>query len=239
MLRAEQVIAAILGVGDTLPQHLTIHGRCLASLLAIALLGAAGCAATQPTAAGAPSGTPTLASRPALTIPPSPASSTELVAGPFALAVPSAWHVRKAGPNPSGNWTLDFLGPAAIPSECRALANGVTECGPWPVGRLDAGGVVVAVRQYGMPGSRPPVGGEASIVAGQAAKTFRGPADTACRAIGGTESTAVVLPAVPGTEGWFSIEACTAGPRTASAEAAFMAIVNSATLAVPSSEPSH
>jgi hypothetical protein len=238
VLRDRQTSAAILGVRDAPHSGSAVRARWLAPLLAMALFAAGGCAPTQPATTGAPSGVPTPSSRPSLTTPPSLASSTELVAGPFALAIPSAWHVRKVLPNPSGNWTLDFLGPAAIPSECTLLANGVTECRPWPVVRLNAGGIVVAVRQYGMPGSKPPGGGEASIVAGQAARTFQGPADKACRAIGGTSSTAVVLPAVPGSEGWFSFEACAAGPGTAAADAAFMAIVNSATLAVPGSAPS-
>lgn len=160
-------------------------------------------------------------------------SSTEVQhvsAGPVGVDVPAASHLRPGLANPSGNVTFAWVSPVELPSECLDTAQGGV-CQPWPVMKLLPGGIVVAVRQNGMPGSRPPAGGRTTSVGGLPARRFDAAADDACQAIGGTESIAVVLPAVPGTTGWIALDACLAGPDARAANDAFAAIVASITFA--------
>ena len=126
--------------------------------------------------------------------------------------------------------TFAWLSPLELPSECQDSTQGGV-CHPWPVVKLPPGGIVVAVRQNGMPGSRPPAGGRPISVAGLPARRIDAAADVSCQTVGGTESIAVALPAVPGTMGWIALDACLAGPDTRAADAAFAAIVASITIA--------
>ncbi len=196
-----------------------VAGICLGALLA------AGCTAASPPRPSASLAQPT-SSAPTT-------SSTEVQhvsAGPVGLDAPAAWHVRPGLANPSGNVTFAWVSPLELPSECQDTAQGGV-CHPWPVVKLPPGGIMVAVRQYGMPGSRPPAGGRSISVGGLPARRFDAAADEACQAVGGTESIAVVLPAVPGTTGWIALDACLAGPDTRAANDAFAAIVTSLTIA--------
>ena len=147
------------------------------------------------------------------------------------------WNPARRGLlNPSGNVTFVYLGPLGIPGECQDTAQG-GGCHPWPVVKLVPGGIVVAVRQNGMPGSQPPAGGEPITVGGRPARRNRGSADEGCRAIGGSELIDIVLPAVADTTGWIALDACLAGPDAAAADAAFAAIVASVTIAGGGASP--
>jgi hypothetical protein len=102
----------------------------------------------------APSAAPH-ASSPSASVPPasiSAGSATQhIVAGPLGLEIPAGWHQRAGSLNPSGNVTLMFVGPVDLPSDCQVTAQGGT-CFSWPMLQLAPGGVVVAVRLYGLPG---------------------------------------------------------------------------------------
>ena len=162
-----------------------------------------------------------------------------MVAGPLGLDVPSNWHVRMGTLNPSGNVAFAYLSPADLPSDCEGPAGGPGVCYPWPVTELGAGGVVAAIRLHRMPGSQPPTGGDPVTLAGLPARQTSGPADSACRSIGGSALTQVVLPALPNATGWMSLDACLAGPNPAAAEAVFGVILRSVVIAAdaPSSTP--
>ena len=160
-----------------------------------------------------------------------------MIAGPVGLDVPASWHVRPGLLNPSGNVTFVYIGPLEIPGECQDTGQQGGVCHPWPVVQLVPGGIVVAVRQNGMPGSQPPAGGEPITVGGRPARRNRGSADEGCRAIGGSELIDIVLPAVADTTGWIALDACLAGPDAAAADAAFAAIVASVTIAGGGASP--
>ena len=87
------------------------------------------------------------------------AATQHVVAGPVGLDVPASWHVRPGLPNPSGNVAFVYLSPYEVPSECQDTSQGGV-CHAWPLVQLPLGGIVVAVRLHGMPGSRPPADGE-------------------------------------------------------------------------------
>lgn len=142
------------------------------------------------------------------------ASARHVTAGPLSLDLPAGWHSRPGSLNPSGNVALLFAAPVDLPSDCEETAQGGT-CHPWPVMQLGADGIVVAVRLYGLPGTTPPAGGSSITVAGVAAREITGPADTACRAIGGTELIEVILPTIQGASGYLSIDGCLAGSDAA------------------------
>ena len=133
---------------------------------------------------------------------------------------------RTGGINPSGNEAWDFLSPSALPGQCEPIGEGVTECHPWPIMRLEAGSIVVAVRSYGMPGSKPPTGGKPITVSGQPARWIVGPAGETCREIGGSVADTIVITGHAGG-GWLSLDGCLAGPKTAAAERVFSALVRS------------
>lgn len=204
--------------------------------IGLAVLFAAGCA-SAPSDSSAPATPATSATAGASASAAASASATErVVAGPVGLDLPTGWHVRPASLNPSGNVTLAFLGPAELASECEEAGEGGV-CHPWPVTRLAPGGIVVAVRLHGMPGSRPPPGGDPVLVGGLQARSISGRADDACQAIGGSKLIDVVLPAVPGTTGWIALDACLAGDEVAAAEAAFAAILASVTIEGAAASP--
>ena len=193
-------------------------------IVACGILLAAGCGSAPPPAPGS--------ATPATT-----ASETQhVIAGPVALDAPASWHVRSGTPNPSGDVTLAFLGPGELPDNCQASGQGGV-CLPWPVIQLVPGGMVVAVRGHGMPGSEPPAGGDPIMVGGLSARRISGSADEACRAIGGSELIAIVVPEVAGTTGWMGIDACLAGGDVAAAKAAFTAIADSVTMVADAALP--
>jgi len=146
-----------------------------------------------------------------------------------AFGYPVGWAARPGSINPSGNVTIVFVGSTALPSDCAETANGGV-CYPWPVMTLKPGEIVVAWRDHGMPGSTPPMGGEATTVGRRAATIIRGPADKACAAIGGKGSIAVAVPKAPGQVGWTGIDACLVGPGDDALEATFAAMLASATI---------
>ena len=160
-----------------------------------------------------------------------------MVAGPIGFDVPADWHVRPGLPNPSGNVSFSYASPVDLPSDCVDTSQGGV-CYPWPILTLGPGGMVVAVRLGGMPGSQAPSGGQPITVAGLSARRISGSPDEGCQAIGGTGSIKVVLPDVPGTMGWLALDACLGGPDTAAAETAFAAIVASVTIAGHGAPPS-
>ncbi len=147
----------------------------------------------------------------------------------LSFGYPVGWAARPGSINPSGNVTIVFVGSAALPSDCVETADGGV-CHPWPVMILKPGQIVVAWRDHGMPGSRPPAGGEATTVAGRPATIDRGPADEACAAIGGDGSIAVAVPKAPGQVGWIGVDACVAGPGTDALEVTFAAMLASAAI---------
>jgi hypothetical protein len=151
----------------------------------------------------------------------------------IAFDYPSGWHERAGGIVPSGNWPIVFVGPADLPSECTTNADGSGECRPWPVIHLLPGGIVVAWRFVGLPDDRPPTGGTPMLVAGLPAFRISGPADSSCLAIGGDESIDVAVPTIPGEYYWYAADACLAGPERSENEAAFAAILASATVPMP------
>lgn len=169
---------------------------------------------------------PPVSARPTKT----PSESQHVVAGPVSLDAPTSWHVRPGLLNPSGNVTSMYLSPLALPSECQDTAQGDV-CHPWPVMQLVPGRLVVAVRENGMPNSRPPTGGKPITVGGRPARRISGSADEGCRAIGGSRSVEIVLPSVGETTGWIALDACLAGPDVAAADATFAAIVASVAIA--------
>jgi hypothetical protein len=198
--------------------------RNLALLVAtIALIG--GCA---PASSPAPSAPPT-------PVPgtPAPASSASaeaapqhVVAGSLGLEIPDGWHQRSGSLNPGGNEPFLFAGPEDLQSDCQTTAQGMT-CGSWPIMRLLPDGIVIAVRFYGQPGFAAPAGGDPLSVAGLAARRISGPADGACRGIGGTDLVEVWLPPFAGANGIYSIDACTSGQGAGAAEfAAILASVS-------------
>ena len=148
----------------------------------------------------------------------------------IAFDYPSGWHERAGGIVPSGNWPIVFVASGDLPSECTTNADGSGECRPWPVIRLEPGGVVVAWRFVGLPGDRPTSAGTPIVVGGLSAFRTSGPADSSCAAIGGDESIDVAIPAIPGHYYWYAADACLAGPDRAGNEAAFAAIVASTTV---------
>jgi hypothetical protein len=160
-----------------------------------------------------------------------------VAAGPIGLDVPAEWHVRPGLLNPGGNVTFSYASPLDLPSECEQTSGGGV-CHPWPIVTLGPGGMVVAVRLGGMPGSQPPTGGQPITVAGLPARRIVGSADAGCRAIGGAQSIAVVVPAVPGTTGWLALDACLAGPDSEAGDAALGAITASVTIAGDGATPS-
>jgi hypothetical protein len=167
----------------------------------------------------------------AATLPPATPTSAavatqHVVAEVLAVDAPASWHVERGGINPGGNEAFMFLGPGALPGQCEATDQG-TECHPWPIMQLEAGSLVVAVRLFGMPGSKPPTGGRELTVSGQAARWIEGPADQGCAAIGGSASDQIVIPQRPSGAGWLSLDGCLAGPDTAAAEGSFAALATS------------
>ena len=216
----------------------------LFALLACCAIVAAACASSgstpapspssgqaMPTALASPSSaqaTPTVAptgsARPTSTTP--PGATQHVVAQVLALDVPASWHVSQGGINPSGNEAWDFLSPSALPGQCEPIGEGVTECHPWPIMRLEAGSIVVAVRSYGMPGSKPPTGGKPITVSGQPARWIVGPAGETCREIGGSVADTIVITGHAGG-GWLSLDGCLAGPKTAAAEKVFSSLIRS------------
>jgi hypothetical protein len=201
------------------------------ALLAACSVGGAG-SSPSPTTNGGPSG------------PAGPAPSSAIALQHFAdddliaFDYPADWRERAGGINPSANWPIVFVGPAALPSECTTNADGSGECGPWPVIHLAPGGAVVVWRFVGLPGDPPPTGGTPLLVGGIAAFRTTGPADAGCAAIGGDESVDVTLPAIPGEYYWYAADACLAGPDRAQNEAAFSAILASATVPTTAASPS-
>lgn len=156
-------------------------------------------------------------------------SGPHVVAGPLDLTTPAGWHTRRGLPNPGGNFAFVYLSPASLPSDCRGTAFGGV-CSSWPRMTLDPGGIVVAVRFNGMPGSRAPAGGDPTMVAGLPARRSSGSANQACAAIGGSQSITVVLPSVPDASGWMAIDGCIAGPDVATADEELDAILASVTI---------
>jgi hypothetical protein len=154
-------------------------------------------------------------------------ATQHIAADVLELDVPASWHVERAGWFPSGNWAFDFFGPSALPGQCEAIGQGTTECHPWPIMRLEPGSIVVAVRMYGMPGSKAPTGGRRITVSGQPARWIVGPAGETCREIGGSVSDTIVIPSDRGGAIWLSLDGCLAGPDTAKAESTFSALVRS------------
>jgi hypothetical protein len=191
-------------------------------LLITAMAIVVGCG---PVPSGQP-GTPT----PSVAAPnPSSAANAKadlVMAGPIGVMLPAGWQQRTTLPNPSGNWTLLFAGPGDLPSECQAAANGDTTCSSWPITHLAPGGIIVAVRAFGQPGFQPPTGGDPVSVSGLSARRITGTADGSCRSIDGTQLVEVWLPALVGTNGFYSIDACTAGADDAAANA-FAAVLAS------------
>jgi hypothetical protein len=155
---------------------------------------------------------------------PSTIETRHVVADPIELDVPATWQVRSAERNPGGNMSIAFLSPQALVSSCAESAQGGV-CRAWPFMHVEPGSIVIAVRLYGRPGSKPSTGGEPITVAGSPATRRNGPADPSCQAMGGSTSTDVVVPTAPGSAGWLSLDACLAGPDTSAAEATFSAIV--------------
>jgi hypothetical protein len=196
----------------------------VALLVVCGVLLAAGCSSAPPSASesAAPASTR--------------AATQHVVAGPIGLDAPATWHVRPGLLNPSGNVTFAYLSPPELPSECQDTGQGGV-CHPWPVVQLVPGGLVVAVRQNGMPGSQAPGGGAPIMVGGRPARRIRGPADEGCRAIGGSVSIEIVLPATGDRTGWSALDACLAGPDVSVAEAAFANVVASVDLAGAAASP--
>jgi hypothetical protein len=163
-----------------------------------------------------------------LRVAPEPAIA-HFVDDPIAFSYPGAWHSRTGTAVPSGNVTIIFVGPQVLPSDCVDLSNGGA-CYGWPVMTLAHGGIVVAWRRNGMPGSRPPTGGDPITVSGRPARISRGPADAGCAAIGGDESIDVVVVPTPPGSPWIGIDACLSGPDHRVRESEFAAILANATI---------
>ena len=160
--------------------------------------------------------------------PPAIAPAQHVETGAVGFDIPAGWHARAGAINPSGNRTVLFASPQDLPAECTETAQGGV-CGPWPVTRLLPGGTVIAWRVHGLPGSRPPAGGDPIEIDGRAASIARGPAEPDCAAIGGDLSVAVVIVARANEPGWTGIDACQAGPDHGAAEAALRRILASVT----------
>lgn len=197
-------------LGSGVKPGLRSRGRILSIALALIL---SGCGSTQ---GSGPSNPPTTA-RPA-----TQHFASDLVAFDF----PVGWVTRAGAINPSGNWTIVFVGSHAPPSECVESTNG-GECYVWPIMRLVPGEVMVAARDHGMPNSVPPSGGDPTTIGGRPSRVTQGPADAVCLAIGGDESIGVVTEPTSGRAGWFAIDACLAGPDHRSGEATFAAMLAS------------
>jgi hypothetical protein len=200
------------------------------ALLVAAFASTAGCAP-------APSAMPT-ASAPAASTPSASVSAEaplqRAVAGPLGLEIPAGWHQRPGSLNPGGDETFLFMAPTDFASDCTETAQGGS-CFIWPMEQLAPGGIVVAVRFHGRPGFEPPAGGDPITVAGLAARRFAGPADGACRGIGGTDLVEVWLPAFAGGNGIYSIDACSSGQAAGTAEFAAILASVSFTRDAPSS----
>jgi hypothetical protein len=213
----------------------------LASLACIALVST-GCVAAGSSAAGSPTSTPA-ASAGAASDAATSQPTGHVDADPLSLEIPAGWHARRGLANPSGVFAIVYLSPAPIPSDCQATIDGGGVCHSWPLFQLDPGGLVARVMLHGMPRLQPPAGGTPITVAGMPARRISGSADEACRAIGGSQSITIVLPSVPDTYAWMSIDACVAGgdpmgAEQAAADDTFDAIVASATLAPAAPSPS-
>jgi hypothetical protein len=196
-------------------------------VLASAIAIVASCGPT-PARTSAPTAAPTSSPVPSHAPAQSPVDATSVrrvVAGAISLDIPGPWHDRQPGLNPSGNETFLFAGPTDLPSECAPTAQG-TACAAWPVMHLRPDELVVAVRFYGQPGFKPPVGGLPVTVGVLGARRVEGTADGACRSIDGTRLVEVWLPAFAGSNGFYSIDACISGDGAAAANT-FAAILAS------------
>lgn len=196
----------------------------LTSLLVLATIVAAGC---QPAVSPAPTPIPTQALGGVTFM---PGAFAHIALPEVAFDYPLGWSSRTGTLNPGGNEAIVFVGSGDLASECVTAADGSGTCLAWPQSLLSDGGIDVAFRVYGMPGSTPPPGGTLTSVGGRPARSIIQPASDACRAIRGDESIVVVLEPQAGPPGWSALEACLAGPDRRAAEAAFSQIVASARL---------
>jgi hypothetical protein len=217
-----------------------VSQRVVVVVAACSVLLAAGCASAPSAAPESATSATTASATPASTASATPAATgsetQHVAAGPVGLDAPANWHVRPGSLNPSGNVTFVYLSIAELPSDCQDTPQGGV-CYPWPVVQLAPGGIVVAVRLHGMPGSQPPAGGDPLTVGGHPARRLNGSADEACRAIGGSVLTEIVLPASPGRTGWMSLDACLAEGDVSAADAAFSAILASVTMVGDAASP--
>jgi len=217
-------------------KRLRAHPQLPAALMALSTAFVMACAAGSTPSSATATATPS----PAAT---SGDRSTAVAASPSANATPvpqrftadgldftypAAWQARVVLPNPSGNWTMVFVGSQVLPSECTTSAGGVAACGSWPLVRLTADGTIVAWRFFGMPGEVPPTGGTPTLVGARQARSTQGPADDGCAALGGDESIGVVVAHPPRWHGWLEVDACLAGPDQGPGEAALGAMLASA-----------
>jgi hypothetical protein len=175
-----------------------------------------------------PAASPSLESSPMAPTPPAIEATRHVQADTAAFDVPAGWHTRAGAINPSGNRTILFAGPQDLLAECTETAEGGV-CQPWPSVTLLPGGTVIAWRVHGLPGSRPPAGGDPIEIGGRPARIGRGPASSDCAAIGGDVSVAVVIVPRAAEPGWTGLDACQAGPDHAAAEAALRQILATVT----------
>ncbi len=146
---------------------------------------------------------------------------------------PASWSQRKGSINPGGNIPIVFVGPQDLPSDVQSSNGGGAVSGPWPFMHLDRGGAVIAWRLYGMPGNEPPTGGTPLLVGTRPAWRKVASADSGCASIGGDESIDVAIAATPRQGEWIGVDACLSGPDHQAGEAAFAAILASATIPGP------
>ena len=155
-----------------------------------------------------------------------PPSMRHVAGDLVAFDYPAAWDTRTGAINPGGNWTIEFVSPQTLPSECVESSTGGV-CYTWPRMRLSENGIVVAFRYYGRPGLVPPT--PTSLGDRSAANVSRS-ADSACAAIGGDQSVTIVEPQTVGQVGWLAIDACLAAPDHRAGEALFDAMLASVSI---------
>jgi len=144
---------------------------------------------------------------------------------------PSAWQRYEYSVASSFTTLITYLSTAPLGDPCRTRTDALIECGPPPVS-LGTGGATVSFTSSGGPphpattpesrlGTMP---GELTLIDGKLARVSGAAAEPWCAESGGSRTvTALIVPA-QGND--LVINACFAGPDTATSEATFRALLD-------------
>jgi hypothetical protein len=140
------------------------------------------------------------------------------------LTYPMSWGATRQPYGQGDRVAIATIGPPPVPS-CANWAS----CGIWPATHLPANGILVGVWSSNNGDSTlATVPGTSLTMAGRPAKLAVGPADGACKAIGGDESMTANVQLEDG-DSLTELDACLRGPDLTANEATFRAMLTSAT----------